>query len=98
MKQTGKLALLFIALTTLITSQLQAQLYGVGFDKANPTMYSINRVVDKIYGYNETPANWNTKSGTLKAITPDSTKGWTCMFQVFDMTTKKILRLNSFYR
>lgn len=72
----------------LCGNMAHAQLTAIGTHKVVPVGYvSPGRVVDSIYIYNETPKNWNTQKGLLRAIKPDTVSGWSFTWCRFNETT-----------
>ncbi len=75
-----------------------AQIFGVGYNAKRPTQYFINQnSTDSVYIYNanERRGNLFSQTGTLKAMSPDSTKGYKFVWGMFNTTTKTFQTFDS---
>jgi hypothetical protein len=93
-----KRKILFGLVLLIIGICANAQIFGVGYNAKRPTQYYINQNnTDSVYIYNanERRGNLFTQTGTLKAISPDSTKGYTFVWGIFNTTTKTFQTFDS---
>jgi hypothetical protein len=77
--------LFLVFLLSYLSPNLDAQIIGINYNATWHTNYIYNNY-DTIYIYNASGADLFTKTGSLKVLSPDSTKGWTFVWEKYSLT------------